>query len=140
MNRRYAPGFTLIELMVVILILGLLALLIVPNVTGVSDRARATKAQADISALKQALSAFYIDNGYFPATDQGLRSLMVPPPGGRVPANYPRGGYLQSIPPDPWGNEYVYQSDGNGFVLMSYGADGQEGGEGKNADIDGSQF
>ncbi|MGH7864494.1 MAG: type II secretion system major pseudopilin GspG [Candidatus Binataceae bacterium] len=140
MNRRCAPGFTLIELMVVILILGLLALLIVPNVTGVSDRARATKAQADISALKQALSAFYIDNGYYPATDQGLRSLTAPPQGGRVPANYPRGGYVQNIPPDPWGSEYVYQSDGNTFVLKSYGADGQEGGEGKNADLDGSQF
>jgi general secretion pathway protein G len=142
MNRRYQAqaGFTLIELMVVILILGLLALLIVPNVTGVSDRARATKAQADISALKQALSAYYIDNGSYPTTDQGLRSLIAPPQSGRIPANYPRGGYLQNIPPDPWGNEYAYQSDGNSFMLKSYGSDGAEGGDGKNADIDGSQL
>ncbi len=142
MIRRYQAqaGFTLIELMVVILILGLLALLIVPNVTGVSDRARATKAQADVSALKQALSAYYIDNGGYPTTDQGLRALIASPQSGRMPANYPRGGYLQNIPPDPWGNEYAYQSDGNAFVLKSYGADGAEGGEGKNADIDGSQF
>jgi general secretion pathway protein G len=142
MNRSTAraAGFTLIELMVVILIIGLLALLIVPNVTGVSDRARATKAQADLSALKQALSAFYIDNGYYPTTDQGLQALITPPTNGRIPAYYPRGGYLQSIPPDPWGTPYVYYSDGTSFVLKSLGADGVEGGEGNNADLDASRF
>jgi general secretion pathway protein G len=138
-KRSGQDGFTLIEIMVVILILGLLATLVVQNLRGATDKAKRVKAQADISALKTGLDRYYLDSGSYPTTEQGLQSLVAAPAGGNVPANYESGGYIQSIPKDPWGNPYVYQSDGNAYVLKSYGADGVEGGEGKNADIDGSQ-
>jgi general secretion pathway protein G len=133
-------GFTLIELMVVILILGLLATLVVQNLRGATDKAKRTKAAADISGIKTALDRFYIDNGYYPTTDQGLQALVVRPTAGRIPANYEDGGYVPRIPADPWGNPYLYQSDGNNYLLKSFGADGAPGGEGKNADIDASQM
>ncbi|HYA34301.1 MAG TPA: type II secretion system major pseudopilin GspG [Candidatus Binataceae bacterium] len=139
-RRRFnQDGFTLIEIMVVILILGLLATIVVQSLRGATDKAKRTKAQADISEFKTALDRYYLDNGFYPTTDQGLSALVSAPSSGRIPANYETGGYIQRIPNDPWGNPYVYQSDGNGYVLKSYGADGVEGGEGKNADIDGSQ-
>jgi len=140
MRRRFnQDGFTLIEIMVVILILGLLATIVVQSLRGATDKAKRTKAQADISEFKTALDRYYLDNGFYPTTDQGLSALVSAPSSGRVPANYETGGYIQRIPSDPWGNPYVYQSDGNSYILKSYGADGVEGGEGKNADIDGSQ-
>ncbi len=138
-RRSNQDGFTLIEIMVVILILGLLATIVVQSLRGATDKAKQTKAQADIAEIKTGLDRYYLDNGAYPTTDQGLQALVAAPTGGRIPANYETGGYLQSIPKDPWGNPYFFQSDGNGYTLKSFGADGVEGGEGKNADIDGSQ-
>ncbi len=136
--RQSQEGFTLIELMVVILIIGLLATIVVQNLKGATDKAKRIKAQADISAFKTALDRYYLDNGSYPSSDQGLPALVSAPTNGKVPADYPPGGYIEKIPSDPWGNPYVYQSDGDNYVLKSYGADGVEGGTGKNADIDGS--
>jgi general secretion pathway protein G len=138
--KKAELGFTLIEIMVVILILGLLATIVVQSLRGATDKAKRTKATADIAELKTALDRFYIDNGYYPTSDQGLTALVSRPSSGRIPANYEESGYIQRVPPDPWGNPYFYQSDGNNYVLKSFGADGQEGGEGKNADIDASQL
>jgi general secretion pathway protein G len=134
-------GFTLIEIMVVILILGLLATIVVQSLRGATDKAKRVKAQADISEIKTGLDRYYLDVGSYPTTEQGLAALVTPPSTGAngAPNNYEAGGYLQRIPQDPWGNNYAYQSDGNSYILKSYGADGVEGGEGKNADIDGSQ-
>jgi general secretion pathway protein G len=136
MTRQYQrqDGFTLIEMMVVILIIGLLALMIVPRLKGVADRAKRTKAQADIAELKQALDRYYLDNGSYPTSDQGLQALVTPPTSGRVPTNYEEGGYVEKIPDDPWGHPYVYQSDGSNYVLKSYGPDGVQ----SQDDIDGS--
>jgi general secretion pathway protein G len=139
-RRKAQEGFTLIEIMVVILILGLLATLVVQSLRGATDKAKRTKAMADIAELKTALDRYYIDNGSYPTSDQGLNALVNPPSAGNVPANYEEGGYIRRIPSDPWGNQYVYQSDGNNYTLKSLGADGAEGGAGKNADIDASQF
>lgn len=138
-RRSNQDGFTLIEIMVVILILGLLATIVVQSLRGATDKAKRVKAQADIAEIKTGLDRYYLDAGSYPTTDQGLQSLVSAPASGQVPANYESGGYIQSVPKDPWGNPYFYQSDGNSYVLKSYGADGVEGGEGKNADIDGSQ-
>lgn len=135
---RSQAGFTLIELMVVILIIGLLATIVVQNLRGATDKARRIKAEADISAFKTALDRYYLDNGSYPTSDQGLAALVAAPTTGRIPADYPEGGYIEKVPNDPWGNPYYYQSDGNSYVLKSFGADGVEGGTGKNADIDGS--
>jgi general secretion pathway protein G len=138
-QRINQDGFTLIEIMVVILILGLLATIVVQSLRGATDKAKRVKAQADIAEIKTGLDRYYLDSGSYPTTDQGLASLTSQPSSGRIPTNYESGGYLQSVPKDPWGNPYFYQSDGNSYVLKSFGADGVEGGEGKNADIDGSQ-
>jgi general secretion pathway protein G len=136
--RRSESGFTLIELMVVILIIGLLATIVVQNLRGATDKAKRIKAEADISSFKTALDRYYLDNGSYPTGDQGLSALVSAPSTGKVPSDYPDGGYIEKIPSDPWNNPYVYQSDGNSYVLKSYGADGVEGGAGKDADIDGS--
>ncbi|HUN59925.1 MAG TPA: type II secretion system major pseudopilin GspG [Candidatus Binataceae bacterium] len=136
--HRSESGFTLIELMVVILIIGLLATIVVQNLRGATDKAKRIKAEADISSFKTALDRYYLDNGSYPTTDQGLPALVSAPTTGKVPSDYPDGGYIEKIPSDPWNNPYVYQSDGNSYVLKSYGADGVEGGTGKDADIDGS--
>jgi len=136
MKRRLQAqsGFTLIEIMVVILIIGLLALMVVPRLRGVADRAKRTKAQADIQELKQALDRYYLDNGSYPTTDQGLQALVTPPSTGRTPANYEQGGYIEKLPNDPWGNQYFYQSDGSAYALKSFGPDGVQSAD----DIDGS--
>jgi len=136
MNGRFRgqDGFTLIEIMVVILIIGLLALMVVPRLRGVADRAKRTKAQADIQELKQALDRYYLDNGSYPTTDQGLQALVAPPSGGRLPSNYEQGGYIEKLPNDPWGNQYFYQSDGTTYALKSFGPDGVQSAD----DIDGS--
>jgi general secretion pathway protein G len=138
--RRSQGGFTLIELMVVILIIGLLATIVVQSLRGATDKAKRVKAEADISEIKTALDRYYLDVGSYPTGDQGLQALVSAPNTGNVSqggGDY-QGPYLEKLPPDPWGNQYVYQSDGNSYVLKSYGADGVEGGTGKNADIDGS--
>jgi general secretion pathway protein G len=135
-NRRInQDGFTLIEIMVVILILGLLATIVVQSLRGAADKAKRTKAQADISEIKTALDRFYLDNGFYPTSDQGLAALVTAPTNGRAVPNYESGGYIEKLPTDPWGNQYIYQSDGNTYTLKSYGPDGVESAD----DIDGSQ-
>src|SRR6266481_1554590 len=122
-SRRYnQDGFTLIEIMVVILILGLLATIVVQSLRGATDKAKRTKAQADIAELKTALDRYYLDNGFYPSSDQGLPALVAPPTSGRIPANYEDGGYIERVPKDPWGSLYFYQSDGNTYGLKSFGA------------------
>jgi general secretion pathway protein G len=116
----------------------LLATIVVQNLRGATDKAKRIKAEADISALKTALDRYYLDAGSYPTSDQGLPALVSAPTNGKVPSDYPSGGYIEKIPNDPWGNPYVYQSDGDNYMLKSYGADGVEGGTGKNEDIDGS--
>ncbi len=130
---RARAGFTLIEIMVVVFILGLLVTLVAPKIIGRTDEARRTKALADIKGIEEALHLFKLDNGFYPTTDQGLNALVQRPSNAR---NYNADGYLDKLPIDPWGNPYVYFSDGQDYFVKSYGADGQEGGEGKNADID----
>ncbi len=135
-SRRYKQdGFTLIEIMVVILILGLLATIVVQSLRGAADKAKKTKAMADLAEIKTALDRYYLDNGYYPTGDQGLNALVSPPTNGRVPANYENGGYIERLPQDPWGTAYFYQSDGNSYVLKSLGPDGVESAD----DIDVSQ-
>jgi general secretion pathway protein G len=121
--------------MVPILVVGLLATIVIQSVRGASDKAKRTKAQADISELKTALSHYYSDNGYYPTTDQGLRALVAVPTTGIVPLVYFSGGYIERLPRDPWGNSYFYQSDGNSYVLKSLGPDGIESAD----DIEASQ-
>jgi general secretion pathway protein G len=135
--RDWREGFTLIELMVVILIIGLLATIVVQNLRSATDKAKRVKAQADVSQLKSALDRYYLDVGSYPTSDQGLSALIAAPNVGNDPRNW-GGPYIERIPLDPWGHVYFYQSDGNEYLLRSFGADGIEGGEGKNADIDGS--
>ena len=130
------PGFTLIEILVVVFIIGLLATIVSVNVIGQTDTARVTKAKADLKEIEQGLHLYKLDNGIYPTTDQGLRALVQKPSGGPQPRKYNPEGYVQKIPEDPWGNPYVYLSDGQNFVLRCLGADGEQGGEGKNADID----
>jgi len=135
-SRRYnQDGFTLIEIMVVILILGLLATIVVQSLRGAADKAKKVKAQADLAEIKTALDRYYLDNGYYPTTDQGLNALVSPPTNGRMPANYENGGYIERLPRDPWGTTYFYQSDGNAYILKSFGPDGVESSD----DIDASQ-
>lgn len=122
-----SAGFTLIEIMVVVFILGLLATLVAPKIIGRTDDARRTKAAADIKAIEQALQLYKLDNGAYP---RELRELVEPSGGAWNPE-----GYLDREPVDPWGVGYVYASDGQQYVVKSYGADGSDGGEGKNADI-----
>ena len=138
-SRRYnQDGFTLIEIMVVILILGLLATIVVQSLRGAADKAKKTKAQADMAELKTALDRYYLDNGFYPTTDQGLSSLVSPPSSGRTPANYEAGGYIERLPTDPWGNQYFYQSDGNTYALKSFGKGGTDGSD-TSGQIDASQ-
>src|ERR1700722_7472262 len=100
-SRRYnQDGFTLIEIMVVILILGLLATIVVQSLRGAADKAKNTKAQADLAEIKTALDRYYLDNGFYPTTDQGLNSLVSPPTSGRTPPNYENGGHIEGLPPE----------------------------------------
>lgn len=132
-------GFTLIEIMVVIVILALLAALVGPKIIGRSDDARIADAKVQIRNLETALKLYKLDNGLFPTTEQGLAALVTKPAVGVIPKNYKNEGYLESkkIPKDPWSNDFVFISPGaNGdYDLCSYGADGVKGGEGKSADI-----
>jgi len=138
---RDARGFTLIELMVVVVILGILAGLIIPKIMGKPDEAKRLKARMQIEQLEQSLKFYYLDSGEYPSTEQGLNALVEKPAAEPVPKRWREGGYLEKgkIPPDPWGNPFVYVSPGvhsKDFDLASYGADGEEGGEGKYADIE----
>lgn len=132
-------GFTLIELMVVIVILGILAGLIVPRIMGRPEEARRMKAKIQIESIETALKLYKLDNGRYPSTEQGLQALVRPPQVGELPPSWREGGYLEKgrVPKDPWGNEYVYLSPGvhGDFDLLSYGADGEPGGDGNDKDI-----
>ena len=131
---RGEQGFTLIEVMVVVVILSILAAIIVPRIMDRPDKARIVKAQSDIRALESALNLYRLDNHNYPTTDQGLESLV------QKPADAPswkEGGYIDRLPKDPWGRPYQYLNPGahGSFDIFSLGADGQPGGEGKDADI-----
>lgn len=137
-DKRYSPsGFTLIELMVVIVILGILAGLVVPRLMDEPEKARVIKAKMQIENISMALKKFKMDNGFYPSTEQGLEALVQKPSIGKIPKNYPEKGYMNSIPDDPWMNPYIYISPGehDDFEVISYGADAEEGGEGFDADI-----
>ncbi|WPD21522.1 MAG: type II secretion system major pseudopilin GspG [Candidatus Electrothrix aestuarii] len=138
-TQRDERGFTLIELMVVIVILGILAGMIVPKIMDRPEEARRTKAGVDISALSQALKLYKLDNGKYPTTDQGLQALVEPPSTGQLAKKWREGGYLDkaNVPKDPWDNDFIYISPGThgDFDLMSYGPDNEPGGEGMDADI-----
>jgi general secretion pathway protein G len=134
-----AQGFTLIELMVVMVILGILAGLIVPRIMDRPEEARRTKAAIQIQSIEQALKLYKLDNGQYPTTEQGLLALVEPPVVGTPARKWRTGGYLEktTLPKDPWGNDFIYISPGlhGDFDLSSYGADNQSGGEDKDADI-----
>lgn len=133
--RGVQRGFTLIELMVVLVIIGLLAALIVPNVMDRADDARVTAARTDVSNLMQALKLYRLDNQRYPTGEQGLQALVTKPSVSPVPSNW--RPYLEKLPNDPWGQPYKYLNPGlKGEVdVFSLGADGKEGGEGKDADL-----
>ncbi len=130
-------GFTLVEIMVVVIIIGLLAGIVVPNVMDNLDKANVQKARADFSSLQTALKLYRIDNFSYPTTEQGLEALVSKPSIAPVPRNYKESGYIDTLNKDPWGNDYQYMSPGEGheYDIYSLGADGVSGGEGQNADI-----
>ncbi|TVQ97919.1 MAG: type II secretion system protein GspG [Desulfovibrionales bacterium] len=137
---RQQSGFSLIELMIVVVILGLMATLLVPRVMDRPDEARVAKAKMDIRTLESALRLYRLDNGAYPTTEQGLAALIRKPEIAPLPRNFRDGGYLESstVPRDPWGNEYRYRSpgqQGRGYEITSLGADGKEGGTGFAQDI-----
>lgn len=131
-KRALSDGFTLIEIMVVVVIIGLLAAFIAPNLIGNIDRAAVTRAKADIRTIDNALNLYRLDNFKYPTTEEGLQALVTTP-GEAIAPNWKQ--YLRSLSPDPWNNPYQYSFDGSDYRIFSYGADGQEGGEGINADI-----
>lgn len=137
LNEHKQRGFTLIEIMVVVVILGILAALVVPQVMNRPDQAKVTVAKGDIKAISAALDMYKLDNYSYPSTQQGLDALVEKPGGNPQPKNWNRDGYLKRVPKDPWGNEYQYLSPGTQgqFDLYSYGADGKQGGSDLNADI-----
>jgi general secretion pathway protein G len=139
MSARRTAGYTLLEIMVVVFILGLLATLVAPKIVGRADDARRTKALADLKGIEQALNLYRLDTGSYPTTAQGLDALVHRPETPPVPRAWNPNGYLERVPMDPWGNPYVYVAGGGRFTLRSYGADGAEGGEGKYADLDSSK-
>ena len=138
-NKFNNHGFTLIELMVVIVILGILAGLIVPRIMGRPEEAKQLKAKIQIESLETTLKLYKLDNGIYPETEQGLQALIEQPETGKIPKNWREGGYLEKgkLPKDPWGNSFIFLSPGTHgeYDIISYGADGVQGGEGKNKDI-----
>jgi len=135
--RRNQDGFTLIEVMVVVAILGILAAIIVPRIMDRPDEARIIKTKQDIRVMESALQLYRLDNFNYPSTDQGLEALVQKPAGSPEPKNWKSGGYLERLPKDAWGNEYQYLHPGvHGEVdIYSLGADGSTDGDGVNADI-----
>ena len=138
-------GFTFIELMVVIIIIGMLAMIVMPSFLKRVDEAKITAAKVQIKSFESGLKLFYLDNGFYPSTEQGLKALVEKPTSGRIPNKWREGGYLDKpvIPKDPWGNDYVYLSPGRHgeeYEIISYGRDGKEGGEGPDADISSSEI
>ena len=142
MKRGGEAGFTLVELMVVIVIIGLLATIVAINVIPATDTARVEKAKADISTIEQALEQYRLDNLSYPAGTDGLQALLSPPASLTQPQRYRRGGYIKKLPNDPWGKPYLYAVPGKkgAFDIYSLGADGQPGGDQDNADIYSSEI
>lgn len=138
-NRRgrFQSGFTLIEVMIVVVILGILASIVVPRIMGRPDEARLVKVQTDIRAVGSALELYRLDNFRYPTTDQGLEALVKRPAGADAAPNWKAGGYLDRLPKDPWGNAYQFLAPGlqGVYDLYSFGADGRPAGEGINADV-----
>lgn len=137
-QKQKRNGFTLVELMVVIFILGLLTTIVVINVLPSQDRAMVEKARADIATLGQALEMYRLDNLSYPGSSDGLQALIAPPASLATTGRYRQGGYIKKLPDDPWGRPYQYDNPGRqgpGFDLYSLGADGAPGGEDDNADI-----
>ncbi|MCB4457274.1 type II secretion system major pseudopilin GspG [Leisingera sp. McT4-56] len=140
-RRRRQPardaGFSLLELMVVVVILSVLALVIVPRVIDRPDQARAVRAQSDIAAISSAVKLYRLDNYRYPTTEQGLAALVSRPASDPVPANWASNGYMDRLPVDPWGQPYQYLSPGvhGEFDIFTYGANGAAGGTGADADI-----
>jgi general secretion pathway protein G len=136
-TKSTQQGFTLIEIMVVMVILGLLVAVVAPNILGRGDQARVTVTKTQIKEISNALDLYKLDNSTYPSTEQGLQALVSKPSGSPEPKNWNPNGYMKHLPVDPWGHKYQYVSPGvNGpFDLYSFGADGKEGGEGNNADI-----
>ncbi|AZU03314.1 general secretion pathway protein G [Glycocaulis alkaliphilus] len=136
-SKDTEAGFTLVEIMVVVVIIGLLATVVVLNVLPSQDRARIEKARADIGRIEQAIEMFRLDMGRYPTTDEGLEVLVTAPADPRLAARFPEGGYINRLPEDPWGGEYQYMSPGEHgrFDVWSLGADARPGGDGNNADI-----
>lgn len=130
-------GFTLLEILVVVFILGILASLIVPNIMGRPDQARIIAAKNDVRTIVSALKLYRLDNGRYPGTEQGLQALVSKPEAGRIPGNWKSGGYIERLPEDPWSKAYQYLNPGvhDEIDVFSFGADGQPGGEGNDADI-----
>jgi len=132
-------GFTLIEIMVVVIILGLLAAIVAPRLIGRAGEAKQTSARVQLESLETALKLYKLDNGFYPSTEQGLQALVEAPSVGRLPKKWRQGGYLEKgkLPKDPWGYDYIYLSPGvhGDFDIISYGADGEPGGEGEDKDI-----
>jgi general secretion pathway protein G len=136
-SRRGARGFTLIEIMVVVIIIGLLASVVVLNILPNVDKAKVNKAKQDIQSLGLALDEFYLDNSKYPTSEQGLTALVTQPTDPTI-RHWKPGGYVQRVSKDPWGNDYLYVypgTHGKAYDLFTLGADGQPGGEGINADI-----
>ena len=137
MKRYMQRGFTLIEILVVVSILAILGALIVPKIMDRPNEARIVAAKHDIGSVVAALKLYKLDNGRYPTTDQGLQALVEKPTSDPVPANWKGGGYLEKMPKDPWGHDYLSLNPGikREIDVMSYGADGQQGGEGFDADL-----
>jgi len=139
-NNYRNKGFTLIEILVVVFIIGLLAAVVLPRLMGTTDEARVEQVKLQIRNIETALKLFKLHNGFYPSTEQGLDALIRKPTTGRIPEKYREGGYLESnnVPRDPWGNDFIYLSPGmeRDYDLISYGADNAPGGEGFDADIE----
>ena len=135
--KKHRKGFTLIELMAVIVILGILTTIVVVNVAPFLQRANFEKVRADLAQIEKALETYSFQHYSYPTTDQGLEALIIPPNGIKNPNLFPPDGYLSSIPQDPWGNEYLYLFPGqfSKFDVFTYGADTTVGGQGENADV-----
>ncbi|MDX5298724.1 MAG: type II secretion system major pseudopilin GspG [Gammaproteobacteria bacterium] len=136
-SQNNARGFTLIEIMVVLVILGLLVAVVAPNILGRSDQAKVTIARTQLKELSNALDLYKLDNNTYPSGEQGLEALVTKPGGYPEPRNWNPDGYLKSLPTDPWGNAYQYFAPGaqKPYDLFSFGADGREGGEGDATDL-----